>query len=77
MSLVTSAPGLSESEATTQVSRHREWLVQPRLDNIGAMLGDYEILSHTYFFARAGIDRFCQRGLGPGARYVLLGRRGP
>ena len=49
-------------------------MLYPRLDNIGAMLGDHEVILHSSIFIIAGIGCFRAREVGPGARYQLLGR---
>ncbi|PYL32478.1 MAG: hypothetical protein DMF38_14945, partial [Verrucomicrobia bacterium] len=51
-------------------------LLYPRLDNIEATLGHYEVILHSDVFVIVGIDRSCEPGVDAGACHLLLGGRG-
>ena len=72
-----SAPGLFRIRSKSRIPAAfgiENGVLYPRLDNIGAMLGDHEVILHSSIFIIAGIGCFRAREVGPGARYQLLGR---
>jgi hypothetical protein len=66
----------SEVEAAFPWLSASNSLLHPRLDNIGATLEHDEAILHNHIFLIVGIGCFRARGVGPGTRYQLLGRRG-